>query len=366
MGWCQRFLVILSLALYWRSSQGQNLETFTATERTQIVSSHNKFRGMLEGGNEQCITGYDTSLQAIAESVAVNCSIQDVRDRVDQYGLAFYFKLLPDTRPTMEEFVEDIYTGVNSYDYTAANCIDEIPCHSFLAFSWFENSRVGCALATCASVKAAEDENSQQYFGVCAYNYKADLTARPYVAPPECQFCPSNAKICTNHLCCPYDLTAMTCPEGAGAGVPASLKSLYRVHHTRANTVLTTNETEVDQLVQAGGTSAGIIGRIATGNDSSCSFLKPVHHIYSPHFKSNYYMTDDYLFKVRMKEGYENKGIIGYAVQGVHSCNATIAIYDFFRPTDGITHIPNSTEVQNYMNYKSGYIYHGVSFALWA
>ncbi|CDW54516.1 CAP domain containing protein [Trichuris trichiura] len=316
---------------------------------------------MLEGGNEQCITNYDTNLQAVAESVAANCSIQGVRDQVSQYGLAFFFKLLPDERPTMEEFVEEIYTGVNSYDYAASSCVDEIPCHSFLAFSWFENSRVGCALSTCKTVTGAEDENSEQYFGVCAYNHKADLTARPYVSPPECQFCPNEANVCTNHLCCKYIVKKENC-----FNITASnLKNLYRVHHTSANTVLTTNDTEVEKLIQAGATSVGIIGRIATGNDSSCSVLKPVHHIYSPHFKSNYYIADDYLFKVRMNEGYVNKGIIGYAVQGVHSCSATIAIYDFFRYTDGITHIQNSTEVQNYMSYKSGYLFHGVSFAIW-
>uniref|UniRef100_A0A5S6QXM4 SCP domain-containing protein n=1 Tax=Trichuris muris TaxID=70415 RepID=A0A5S6QXM4_TRIMR len=273
----------------------------------------------------------------------------------------------------MEEFIEDIYTGVNAYDYVQTTCLDAVPCQSFLSFAWFENTKIGCALATCQAVQGAPMAARQQYFGVCAYDRKADLTARPYVAPPSCQFCPNDASICSNNLCCPYDLNAMTCPSvggvgaGSGGSPPDGLIDLYYISRTPSKIAYATNATEVQELITIGAVSHGIIGKVAAaGNDASkCGVLKPIYHLYSPHFRCNYYIVDEYLVRVRMDEGYEYKGILGYAVRGINACGASLAIYEFFRHSDGITQVPNSTDVLTMMSERSGYIYHGISFAVW-
>ncbi|KRZ02353.1 hypothetical protein T11_9575 [Trichinella zimbabwensis] len=64
------------------------------------------------------------------------------------------------------------------------------------------------------------------------------------------------------------------------------------------------------------------IGSIAPEEDPICPELLPVFFIYSPLQRVNYYLTDELLLKVRLSEGYENKGIIGYAAPGFGASDA--------------------------------------------
>ncbi|KRZ14792.1 hypothetical protein T11_5942 [Trichinella zimbabwensis] len=60
-------------------------------------------------------------------------------------------------------------------------------------------------------------------------------------------------------------------------------------------------------------TDLGTIGSIAPEEDPICPELLP---------RVNYYLTDELLLKVRLSEGYENKGIIGYAAPGFGASDA--------------------------------------------
>ncbi|KRY69554.1 GLIPR1-like protein 2 [Trichinella pseudospiralis] len=351
------------------------LRNFTKFERGSLVGQHNIFRASLEGGNMRCMRGWSSKLEAFAREVANNCSAADHVRGNSTYGLAYAFRLKPDDEFTPEEFVEELYSGANEYDYEAIRCTEEkVACESFIQFAWFETTVMGCAIADCENV-ANSPEQGAQYFGVCAYDIKADLTKQPYVAPPACTFCPQNQSICSNNLCCHLDLNApadcgdQEIPSSAGtASMPKNLVPLTRLYNSAVGTnYFSINKEEIGNLTRMGYRDLGVIGRIANGSkDSECKNLVPIYHLYSPIFRSDYYMTDPLLRSVRLSEGYHDKGILGYTAKGLGVCNSDVPIYEFFKREQGLLQMPNSTEVMNLFRHViPGYVYQGISFPVW-
>ncbi|KAL1242978.1 Cysteine-rich venom protein [Trichinella spiralis] len=352
------------------------LRNFTRSERGSLVGQHNIFRSSLEGGNMRCMRGWSSQLETFAREVANNCSAADHVRGNSTYGLAYAFRLKPDDEFTMEEFVEELYSGANEYMYEESRCIPDgkVACESFIQFAWFETTVMGCAIADCESVVNSPDPGPH-YFGVCAYDIKADLTKQPYVAPPACSFCPQNQSMCSNNLCCHLDLNAPAdCGDQEIPGssskmsMPKSLVPLTRLYNSAMGTnYFSIKQEEIRNLTTMGYRDLGVIGRIANDSkDPECKHLVPIYHIYSPIFRSDYYMTDPLLRNIRLAEGYHDKGILGYTAKGLGVCNSDVPIYEFFKREQGLMQMPNSTEVVNLFKHViPGYVYQGISFPIW-
>ncbi|KAL1230885.1 Threonine--tRNA ligase [Trichinella spiralis] len=81
----------------------------------------------------------------------------------------------------------------------------------------------------------------------------------------------------------------------------------------------------------------------------------------------DYYIVDDLLVAQRLRDGYRDLGIIGYAVSGPNLCGSSIPIYEFFHPRLGMLQLQNGTEVTDLLRGTKGHVYfQGVSFYIWA
>ncbi|KRZ02344.1 hypothetical protein T11_7434 [Trichinella zimbabwensis] len=94
------------------------------------------------------------------------------------------------------------------------------------------------------------------------------------------------------------------------------LKNLYRLYdNLNRSNLLMINRTAYEKMRKDPKyTDLGTIGSIAPEEDPICPEF-PLQRV-------NYYLTDELLLKVRLSEGYENKGIIGYAAPGFGDSDA--------------------------------------------
>ncbi|KFD53758.1 hypothetical protein M514_05264, partial [Trichuris suis] len=150
-----------------------------------------------------------------------------------------------------------------------------------------------------------------------------------------------------------------------------SLQKVTRYYSTRtSDNRLETDESiglQANLFVQGFG-SMGVIGRwvsIAKSAGNACTQLKPVYKLYSTIQTSTYYMINQDLITRRQSEaGYTNQGIVGYAVTGEGVCQATVPVYEFFRRGFGIVQVP-ARQMPWYLPSSTGYVWQGVSFAIW-
>ncbi|KFD54178.1 hypothetical protein M514_04955 [Trichuris suis] len=161
-------------------------------------------------------------------------------------------------------------------------------------------------------------------------------------------------------LCC---YTASSYAQTCG-GVPTQgLTSLSRLYNFRTMDNRLADNATAAELERQGFTNFGPVGRILSQNESSiCGFLQPVRTLFSNTLMTTYYIMNDLLYAQRIVDGYETRTELGWAVPGVGMCGATQKIYELYKPRDGIVQVPESMLSQL---LSSGYVYQGVSFAIW-
>ncbi|XP_003380531.1 conserved hypothetical protein [Trichinella spiralis] len=158
-----------------------------------------------------------------------------------------------------------------------------------------------------------------------------------------CQFCLGHLD-----LNAPADCGDQEIPGSSSKmSMPKSLVPLTRLYNSAMGTnYFSIKQEEIRNLTTMGYRDLGVIGRIANDSkDPECKHLVPIYHIYSPIFRSDYYMTDPLLRNIRLAEGYHDKGILGYTAKGLGVCNSDVPIYEFFKREQGLMQMPNSTEV---------------------
>ncbi|OUC45356.1 hypothetical protein D917_08503 [Trichinella nativa] len=80
------------------------------------------------------------------------------------------------------------------------------------------------------------------------------------------------------------------------------------------------------------------------------------------------YLTNTEVYKERLRDGFENKGIIGYALAGPEACQVSVAIYTFFSQALGTTvQLQNGTDVLQLLRDQipGSFLYQGVEFYVW-
>ncbi|KRZ74091.1 Pathogenesis-related protein PR-1 type, partial [Trichinella papuae] len=150
--------------------------------------------------------------------------------------------------------------------------------------------------------------------------------------------------------------------------LPGNLVSLTRLYHnTRTTNMLVVDAAAVQNEINKGAQTMGVIGKIGKEMQANCPHMKPIRHLYSDHFTMDYYIVDDLLVAQRLRDGYRDLGTIGYAVSGPNLCGSSIPIYEFFHPRLGMLQLQNSTEVTNLLGGTKGHVFfQGVSFYIWA
>ncbi|CDW57570.1 DUF2419 domain containing protein [Trichuris trichiura] len=147
-------------------------------------------------------------------------------------------------------------------------------------------------------------------------------------------------------------------------GIPTQgFTCLSRLYNFRTKDNRLANTTVATELERAGFTNFGQVGKILSHNESSiCGFLQPVKTLFSNTLMTTYYIMNELLYAQRIADGYETRTQLGWAVPGVGMCGATQKIYELYKPHDGIIQVPESMLSQL---LSSGYVYQGVSFAIW-
>ncbi|KRY41436.1 hypothetical protein T01_239 [Trichinella spiralis] len=150
-------------------------------------------------------------------------------------------------------------------------------------------------------------------------------------------------------------------------GAPRILKNLYRLYDNlnRSNLLLTDRIEYEKMRKDPKYTDLGTIGSVSPEEDPMCPELLPIYCIYSPLQRSHYYITDELLLKVRLSEGYENKGIIGYAAPGYGACDAFTRIYEFYSPYSKVIQFADLEWAEKFMRGQGGHAYQGTTFAIW-
>ncbi|CDW58894.1 hypothetical protein TTRE_0000722001 [Trichuris trichiura] len=147
------------------------------------------------------------------------------------------------------------------------------------------------------------------------------------------------------------------------------MDTVYRYFNART----TENRLEADTGIQGsllvqGYANTGIVGKWVKSTakeGNACAQLKPVYRLYSKNKNSAYYLINQDVMQVELERGYENQGIVGYAVSDEGLCQANTPIFEFGHKTAGVVQAP-STQYGPYWWNSNGYIYQGVSFAIWS
>ncbi|KRX39041.1 Diphthine--ammonia ligase, partial [Trichinella murrelli] len=320
-------------------------------ETGSLIAQHNILRAQLEGGNMQCTLQYDYSMVKNSEREAMKCSC-NTGQLYSMYGIAYYYSAIPGPLPSAADIVGGFYDdGSLNYDYALNTCASGETCDNFKQFAWYQANALGCAMARCQAVTgpcAGANSGSAGYLAVCSYTYKALTDEVPFVVGPRnrpCSYCASNEKFCS-----PVEIGSIYSPFGGGMQPPISdMVLLYRFFNNaiRSN-LLVTDPLVIQQYrsIPAMG-NLGPIGAVVRRYITSCPTLRPIHHIYSPTHMMDFYTINEEVYQQRLRQGYQNRGIIGYAVPGPRQCGSSLAIFDFYSAAYSVVvQLQNSTDVE--------------------
>ncbi|XP_003370120.1 pathogenesis-related protein PRB1-2, partial [Trichinella spiralis] len=242
---------------------------------------------------------------------ALKCSCNE-NPPTGPYGVAYSYTPSPGKAPTAEDIANSFFEeGAMNYNYASNTCEPGATCDNFKQFSWYQASKIGCSLAKCQAVNgpcAGINAGAPGYLGVCAYSHKALLNQVPYVVGMNnqpCTYCASTEVICSQNLCSKDDM----------------VKLVRFFDNNKRTNLLVTDVNEMQRLRRLPEVAdLGAIGSLAKEKTNSCPYLKPVHHLFSNKLQMDVYLTNTEVYKERLRDGFENKGIIGYALAGPEAC----------------------------------------------
>ncbi|KRX93776.1 Peptidase inhibitor 16 [Trichinella pseudospiralis] len=339
-----------------------------------IVKRANFFRGLVEGTFIQCLRKIDSTLIAYADEIAKTCDMERKNDF--KHGISFFFQ---NTMPSADDIITGIWNeGSLDYKHNENTCTAGQRCDNYKQLLWYEAEGIGCSVAKCNAVKnilpgkAAEEG----YLAVCAFTIRADVSRQPFQAGRPCNPCPQALSVCSSNLCCSSQLDdiyksdafSVSSASVGCAAKPTNLAKLTRLWNNRiSSNVLVASETDLQTAQRQGGNIIGVIGEVATAPSSSCPHLRPIYHLYTNHFSSDYYLVDELVMTRRVQEGYRNLGVIGYAVRGPALCGATVPVYTFFHNPSGFVQLQNGSDVSSLLTGRYGrHDYQGVEFYIWS
>ncbi|KRX94652.1 hypothetical protein T4E_191 [Trichinella pseudospiralis] len=253
---------------------------FNDLGKVMMVSIHNTVRGDApDQSNVQCLTNWDSTLESYAQNLANTCNRTAPAN--SPYGLA-YSSEISEANITPQAFVETLGNSFSLFYNPVTNQCDEA-------------DRTDC------------NAGRQGFF--------ANSTIQQRPIGTLCKL-----SITQNNLHSKTLLDALT------------------------QNYLVTSQSEINALsVQSRTNNLGAVGKIPLERSTSCPYLTPIYKLYAASATSNYYMIDSSLKQQRLTEGYTDQGIVGYAVPAQHLCNASVAIYEFYAPGNGIVQVAPST-----------------------
>ncbi|KAL1242787.1 Pathogenesis-related protein PR-1 type [Trichinella spiralis] len=350
-------------ALSQLSLQQGTPKPFNDLGKLMMVSVHNTVRGdATDQSNVQCLTNWDSTLESYAQGLANSCNRTAPAN--PPYGLA-YSSEISEAIITPQSFVETLGNSFSLfYDPTTNQCdpADKTDCDTGRQIVWYQGDKVGCGRANCTG----------RDFVVCAYTFQSSLQTRPYSRDPlgPCANCPSDKTVCTARLCCIPDSDSSSTPSTSVTSCgekPANLVNLVRFwSDALTQNYLVTSQSEISALsAQSRTSNLGAVGKIPLQTSTACPYLTPIYKLYAASATSNYYMIDSSLRQQRLTEGYTDQGVIGYAVPAQHLCNASVAIYEFYSPGNGIVQVAPSTAPGALAGQYTKLDYQGISFWIW-
>ncbi|VDO82247.1 unnamed protein product [Soboliphyme baturini] len=254
--------------------------------------------------------------------------------------------------------------GLGHYNYNANNgrggCEASHNCDGYSQAFYSNAHQMGCALFHCDQIKRANEDSVAGFLAVCAFTYRNPNTRPPFkLALHKCQSC---QRRCFDQLCCRhswknydeifidgYGKKAALLNVGKNASSITSKNpngghfvTISRWYDRRktTNMFLKGNE-QMHCSRRRRCQNFGAIGKIVNqAVDPNCPFLVPIHHIYSGFFTTDYYLIDNQIFRARIGQRWEDKGILGYAVPAAGLCGANVAVYEFFTRSRGYEQHP--------------------------
>ncbi|KRZ90846.1 hypothetical protein T08_12171, partial [Trichinella sp. T8] len=292
-------------ALSQLSLQQGTPKPFNDLGKLMMVSVHNTVRGdATDQSNMQCLTNWDSTLESYAQLLANSCNRTAPAN--PPYGLA-YSSEISEAIITPQSFVETLGNSFSLfYDPTANQCdpADKADCDTgrqeLFANSSIQQRSIGTMFKLSIRQNSIPDSDSSS-------------------APST---------------------SVTSCGEK-----PANLVNLVRFwSDALTQNYLVTSQSEISSLsAQSRTSNLGAVGKIPVQTSTACPYLTPIYKLYAASATSNYYMIDSSLRQQRLTEGYTDQGVIGYAVPAQHLCNASVAIYEFYSPGNGIVQVAPST-----------------------
>uniref|UniRef100_A0A5S6QX19 SCP domain-containing protein n=1 Tax=Trichuris muris TaxID=70415 RepID=A0A5S6QX19_TRIMR len=359
------WLILVSFTCFlfaYTDAQG-TARPFNIIEQVTMLLLHNEKRTTTSGQiNIQCFEEINEDMIAYAQSVANTCPTTLPTD--SRYGLAM--SSWEGEFTGIEEYVEDANSWMTYFDYEnngwGANGLPEPTAKEdnlFRQAFWYEAQELGCGRATCPPTQQGAESTT---LVVCAYTYKQAADQRPYLVLPggsPCMLCGSLKTCREDGLCC---VSRNNGGGGGGGGAvpplsgtcgstPDNLVNLVRMWYAPTTTnYLLTDQMEISRIAALPGTTYNqAIGRVASATNTACPQLTPIYRI------------------MRLSEGYQPKGIIGYAVRGENICGATIPIYEFYQAASGILQAQKDPDGLAVLHKRYGsWDWQGVTFWIWS
>ncbi|XP_003379421.1 conserved hypothetical protein, partial [Trichinella spiralis] len=288
-----------------------------------------------------------------SEREAIKCSC-NTGQLYSMYGIAYYYSAIPGPLPSAADIVGGFYDdGSLNYDYALNTCASGETCDNFkqvqfgdklfYCFTFNNETLFICSLvqeiALVHTVRLMKNSAVKIYVVRFSLFYIVVIYVRK-----------SSNSIINMHKLNHVSFNSFQAYHVISFNLAISdMVLLYRFFNNaiRSN-LLVTDPLVIQQYrsIPAMG-NLGPIGAVIRRYITSCPTLRPIHHIYSPTQMMDFYTINEEVYQQRLRQGYQNRGIIGYAVPGPRQCGSSLAIFDFYSAAYSVVvQLQNSTDVE--------------------
>ncbi|KFD53097.1 hypothetical protein M513_06011 [Trichuris suis] len=366
-----------------------------------MMIKHNELRKNTDQINMQCLVTVDEEMISYAQKIAESC--EKTLPSNAAYGIAMKISNKPN-ESMINDYISAARKAHANYDHVKNTCKgDKEACQIFKQAYWYEAHAIGCGRATCGNTTHL----------VCAYSYKQNEDSNPFISwkleNGACSMCSSEKPICDEEQkCC-------TLPEGAHIeDLPKSTENAIdettptpaptpaptnpeepppkpaepvvttpppSLSETPGNLVavelwwdekeqkyyMATNKETINSMQQNKRryVQIKVLGKVANAETYQCVHLKPIRQIEKSGAGKIHFVINEDRYQQLSTQGYEQKSIIGYAVEKRGLCGADYDITEYEHPRTGFFIQTDNSNDDEKKLLSSGYNKKGTSFYIW-
>lgn len=178
----------------------QNIEAY---QPDVAVKVHNDYRRLQNSSNMKALQ-WDEGLADETATYALKCDFNHDSNSVDGENIYMTTKTF-DTTGTLMGAITAWHKEEKDYDFSTNKCAPGEVCGHYTQMVWANSRRIGCAVASCPSVKNAFDDNRGGTLVFCRYSPAGNVAGvSPFKQGKRCSECDSEWG-CENGLCVPAE-----------------------------------------------------------------------------------------------------------------------------------------------------------------